>query len=144
MIRDYAASWKQHRFKTWLDELILLNCVQKTLENQLNSKEMKPVTPKEYQPWIFIGRTDAEVEVPIHCPPNGKSQLIGKDPDAGEDWRQKKRMTEDEMAGWHHWLSGHEFEQTPGETEGQESLKDRRAWCAAVQGITKNQTWLSD
>ena len=75
------------------------------------------------QPWIFIGRTDAGAEAPILWLLHAKSELIGKDPDAEEDWRQgEKGMTENEMIGWHHWLNGHEFEQTLGNNEGQGSL----------------------
>ena len=85
--------------------------LEKTLESLLDTKEIKPVNPKENQPWIFIERTDAEAEAPILWPPDAKNWLIWKDPDAGEDWRQEeKRMTEDEMVGWHRWLNGHEFE----------------------------------
>ena len=95
--------------------------------------------PKGNQFWIFIRRTDAEAEVPILWPLDEKSWLIGKDPDAGEDWRQEEKgMTEDEMAGWHHWLSGHEFEQTVGDSEGQGSL------VAAVHGVIKSWRWLRD
>ena len=79
---------------------------------------IKPVNPEGNQPWIFIWRTDAEAEAPILWPPDVKSQLIRKDPDAGKDWRQEKKgTTEDEMIGWHHGLSGHEFEQAPGDGE---------------------------
>ena len=88
----------------------------------LNSKEIKPVHPKGNQPWTNIGRTDAETEVPVLWPPDEKSRLIGKDPDAGKDWRQEEKgATEDEMVGWHHLLNGHEFEQTLGNSEGQGS-----------------------
>ena len=80
-------------------------------------------TRKKNQPWIVIERTDAEVEAPILWPPDSKSQLMGKDSDAGKDWRQEKRgMTKDEMVGWHHWFNGHEFEQTLGDSGGQGSL----------------------
>ena len=91
------------------------------------------------QPSIFIGRTDAEAEAPILWPPDVKSRPAGKDPDAGKGWWQeeKRTVTEDKMFGWHHRLSGHEFEQTPGESEGQE------AWHAAVPGVTKSWTRLS-
>ena len=83
----------------------------------------KPVNPNGKQPWIFIGRNDAEVEAPILWPLDVKSRLMGKDPDAGKDWGQEEKgMTEDEIVGWHHWLNGHEFEQTPGDGEGQGSL----------------------
>ena len=82
-----------------------------TLESLLDCKEIKPVNPKGNQSWIFIGRTDAEVEAPIIWPPDVKSWLIGKDPDAGKDWRQEEKgMTEDETVGWHHRLYGDEFE----------------------------------
>ena len=85
--------------------------LEKTLESPLGSKEIKPVNSKGNQPWVFIERTDAEAEAPILWPPDAKSWLIGKDPDAGKDWGQEeKRMTEDEMAGWHHQLDRHEFE----------------------------------
>ena len=104
------------------EELMLLNCVtEKALESPLDCKEIKPFNSKGNQPWIFIGRTDAEV--PIPWPPDVKSHLTGKDPDAGTNWGQEeKRVTEDEMVGWCHWLNGHEFEQTPRDTEGQGSL----------------------
>ena len=84
---------------------------------------IKPVHPKRNQSWIFTGRTDAEAETPILWPPDAKNGLIGKDPDAGKDWRQKEKgTTEDEMVGWHHWLYGHEFEQALGFGDGQGSL----------------------
>ena len=86
-------------------------------------EEIKPVNPKGNQSWIFTGRTDAEAEAPILWPPDVKSQLIRKDPDAGKDWWQKeKETTEDKMVGWHHWLNEHEFEQALGDGEGQGSL----------------------
>jgi len=91
-----------------------------TLESPLDSKEIKTINPKGNQSWIFIGRTDAEVEAPILWPPAVKSQLTGKDPDAGKDWTQEEKgPKEDEMVGWHHWLNGHEFEQAPGVGDGQ-------------------------
>ena len=104
------------------EELMLLNCAdEKALESPLDCKEIKPFNSKGNQSWIFIGRTDAEV--PIPWPPDAKSHLTGKDPDAGTNWGQEeKRVTEDEMVGWYHWLNGHEFEQTPRDTEGQGSL----------------------
>ena len=93
------------------EELMLLNCDMKTLENPLDSKEIQPVYPKRNQSWIFLGKTDAEAETPILWPPNRKNWLIWKDPDAGKDWRREvKGMTKDEMFAWHHWLDGHEFE----------------------------------
>ena len=102
--------------------------MDKTLESSLDSKEIQPVNPKGNQSWIFIGRTDAEAETPILWLSDAKSWLSGKDPDAQKDWRQKKGVTEDEMVGWHHQPNGHEFEQTPGDSEGQGSLMYCRAW----------------
>ena len=97
------------------------------------------VNPKGNQPWIFIGKTDAEAESPILWPPDAKSRLIGKDPDAGKDWGQKEKgVPEAEMVGWHPWLNGHEFRQTQLDNEEQE------AWRHAVHEITKSRTWLSN
>ena len=84
--------------------------LEKTPESPLDSKEIQPVHPKGDQSWVFIGTTDVEAETPVFWPPDVRSWLIWKDPDAGKDWRQKKEMTEDEMVGWHHRLDGHEFE----------------------------------
>ena len=85
--------------------------LEKTLESPLNSKGIKAVNTKGNQSWLFIGRTDAEAETPIIWPPDVKNWLIWKDPDAGKDWGQEEKgMTEDEMAGWHLWLNGYEFE----------------------------------
>jgi len=93
------------------------------------SNPISLVNPKGNQPWILIGRTDAEAEVPILWPPDSKSRLIGKDPDTGKDWRQKEKgKTEHEMVGWHHRFNGHEFEQTPGDGEGQGSLVCYSPW----------------
>ena len=99
---------------------------EKTLESPLDCKEIKPVNPKGNQPWIFIGRTDAEAAAPILWPLDAKSQLIGKDPDVGKDWRQEEK--ENEMVGWHHWLNGHEFDQAPGDGEGQRGLACCSPW----------------
>ena len=93
--------------------------LEKTLESPLDCNEIHPVHPKINQPWVFIGRTDVEAEAPIFWPPDAKSQLIGKDPGAGQE---EKGTAEDEMVGWHHWLNGHEFEQALGDGEGQGSL----------------------
>ena len=103
--------------------------LEKTLESPLDCKEIKPVKPKGNQPWIFIGRTDAEAEAPILYPPDVKSWLTGKNPDARKDWEQEEKgTTEDEMVGWHYRLNGHEFEQAPGDSEGQGSLVFCSAW----------------
>jgi len=98
---DYKESWMPKNWSFWTV----------VLESPLDSKEIQPVHPKGNQSWIFIGKTDAEAETSILCPPDVKNLLIWKDSDAGKDWRQEdKGMTEDVMVGWHHWLEGHEFE----------------------------------
>ena len=122
--------------KNWYFWIVVL---EKTLESPLDSKEIKPVNPKGNQPWILIGRTGAEAEAPIRWPPDAKSQHIGKDLDAGKDGGQEKGATEDEMAGWHHWLNGHEFEQTLGDCGGQGYSQH-----AAFHGIAKSWRGLSD
>ena len=102
--------------KNWCFQTVVL---EKTLESPTDSKEIEPVSPKGNQPWIFTERTDAEAEAPILWLPDGKSGLIGKNTDAGKDWGQEEKgMTEDEMVRQHHWLNGHEFEQTLGDSEG--------------------------
>ena len=116
--------------RNWCFQIVVL---EKTLESPLDSKEIKPINPKGSQSWIFIGRTDAEAEIPILWPPDGKSWLIEKDPDAGKDWRQQeKRVVEDDMIRWHHQLSGYEFEQTLGD------MKDTGTWRAAVHGVKES------
>ena len=103
--------------------------LEKTLENPLDCNEIQPVHPKGDQSWVFIGRTDAEAETPILWPRDAKNGFIGKDPDAGKDGRQEEKgTTEDEMVGWHHRLNGHEFEQAPGDGEGQGSLACCSPW----------------
>ena len=102
---DCEESWA---LKNWCFWVVVL---EKTLESPLNCKEIQPVHPKGNQSWIFIGRTGVEPETPILWPPDAKNWLIGRDPDAGKDWRQEEKgMEEDEMVGWHHWLDGQEFE----------------------------------
>ena len=101
---DYKESWVQKNWSFWTVVL------EKTLESPLDCKETQPVHPKENQSWIIIERTDVEAETPILWPPDAKSWLIWKDPDAGKNWRWEKGMTEDEMVGWHQRLNGHEFE----------------------------------
>ena len=103
--------------------------LENNFESPLDSREFKLVNPKRNEPWIFIGRTDAETEAPIPWPPDAKNWLIGKDPDAGEDRRQEEKGTAgDEMVEWHHLFSGHEFEQTLGDSEGQGSLECCSPW----------------
>ena len=112
--------------KNWCLPAVVL---KKTLESPLDSKEIHPVNPKGNQSWIFIGRTDAEAEAPILWAPDVKNQHIGKDPDAGKDWRQEEKgTTEDEMVGLYHRLDGREFEQTPGVGDGRESLSYCSPW----------------
>ena len=102
---DYKESWAPKNWCIWTEVL------EKTLDSPLDCKEIQPVHPKVNQSWIFNGRTDVEAETPILWPPDAKSWLIWKDPDAGKGWRQEEKgTTEDAMVGWHHWLDGHEFE----------------------------------
>ena len=102
---DYKESLASKNWHFWTVVL------EKTLESPLDCKEIQPVHPKGNQSWIFIGRIVAEAETPILWPSDAKNWLIGKDPDAGKDWKhEEKGMAEDEMAGWHHWLYRHEFE----------------------------------
>ena len=112
--------------KNWCFRIVVLG---KTLESPLDCKEIKLVHPKGNQPWTLIGRTDAEAKALLLWPPNVKSWLTEKDPDAEKDWGQEeKSMTEDEMVGWHHWLNGHEFEQIQGDSEGQGSQACCSPW----------------
>ena len=116
--------------------------MEKTLESPLDCKEIKPVNSKGNQSWIFIGRTDVEAETPILWPPDVKNWLIGKDHDAGKDWRrEEKGTTEDEMVGWHHWLDGHEFEQSVGVGDGQRSLACCSPWGGKESDTTEGLNW---
>ena len=115
--------------------------LEKTLESSLDSEEIQAVHPKGNQYWIYIGRTDAEAEALILWPPDVKSWLTGKDLDTGKDWGQEEKgMTEDEMVGWHHWLNGHEFDQTPGDREGQGGLACCSPWGCKELNTTE---WLN-
>ena len=130
----YKESWT---LKNWYFWTVML---EKTFESPLNCKEIKPVNPKENQSWIFIGRTDAEAKVPIFWSPDAKNWLIRKDSDAGKEWRQEEEgMTENEMAGWHHCLDGHKFEQTLRDSEGQGSLA-----CCSPWGCRVGQDWATE
>ena len=112
--------------KNWCLQTVLL---EKTLESPLDSKEIQPVNPKGNQPWMFTGRTDAKTDAPVLWPPDAKSQLIGKDPDARKHWRHKQKgVTKDKMVRWHHQLNGHELEQTLGDRGGQGSLECCGLW----------------
>ena len=120
---DHKENWEP---KNWCFWTVVL---EKTLERPLDCKEIQLVSTKENQSWMFIGRTDAEVGTPILWPPDVKNWLIGKDPDAGKDWKQERKvLTEDEMVGWHHRLDGHEFEQGPGVGDGQVNLACCSSW----------------
>ena len=115
---DYKKSWAP---KNWCFWTVIL---EKTLERPLDCKEIQPVNPKENQSWIFIGRTDDEAETLILWPPDAKNWLLGKDPDAGKEWRQEENgTTEDEMVGWHHRLDTHECEQALRVGDRQGSLE---------------------
>ena len=127
---DHKESWVP---KNWCFQTVVL---KKTLESPLDRKEIKPVNPKGNHPWIFIGRAGAEA--PILWLPGAKSQLIGKDPHAGKDWRQKqKEVSEDEMVEWHHWPNGHESEQTWGDSERQVSLVCCSPWSIKESDMTE-------
>ena len=130
---DYKESWAP---KNWCFWTVVL---EKTLESPLDNKEIQPVHPKGNQSWIFIGRTDAEAETSILWATWCEELTHLKRPHTGKDWRQEEKgMAEDEMVRWHHWLNEHEFEWTLAVG------MDREAWCAAVHGVTKSRTWLSN
>ena len=133
---DYKESWVP---KNWCFCTVVL---EKTLQNPMDCKEIQPVNPKGNQSWIFIGRTDAEAEIPILWLTVMKNWLIWKDPDAGKDWRQEEKGTiEDEMVEWHHWLNGHEFEQAPGVGDGQGSLACCSPWGRKELNMTEWLNW---
>ena len=120
---DHKEGWV---LKNWCFWTMVLD---KTLESLLDCKEFQPVNPKGNQSWIFIGRTDVEAETSILWPPNAKNWLTGKDPENGKDWRQEEKgTTGDEMAGWHHRLDGHEFEQAPRTGDRQGGLECCSLW----------------
>ena len=133
---DYEESWA---LKNWCFWIVVL---EKTLKSPLDCKNIQPVHPKGNQSWIFIGRTDAEAETPKLWPPVAKNWLIGKDPDAGKDWKQEKGMTEDEVVGCHHWLDGHGFEQAPGVDDGQGSLVCCSPWGRKESDTTEQLNWI--
>ena len=136
MYMDHKERWAP---KNWCFWTVVL---ENTLESPLDCKEIQPVHPKGDQPWMFTGRTDAEAEAPILCPPDAKSWLTEKDPDAGKDWRQEEKgTTEDEMVGWRHRLHGHEFEQALGVGDGQGSLVRCSPWGRKELDTTKWLNW---
>ena len=133
---DYKESWIQ---KNWCFWTVVL---EKTLESLLDCKEIQPLHPKGDQSWVFIGRTDAEAETPILWPPDMKSWLIGKGPDAGKDWGQEEKgTTEDEIVGWHNRLDGHEFGWTPGVGVGQGGLACCSPWSRKELDMTEQLNW---
>ena len=118
---------------------VLKNCYFRILVLEKTPESLGLQGDQIKQPWVFIGKTDTEAEAPVLWPPDVKSWLIWKDSDAAKDWGQeKKRVTENEMVGWHHWLNGHELGQL------QKTVKDREAWSAAVHETAKSWIWLSD
>ena len=124
------------------EELMLLNCGVGEYESPLDCKEIQPVHSEGDQPWDFFGRTDAKAETPVLWPPHVKSWLIGKDSDAGRDWGQKEKgTTEDEMAGWHHWLNGCESQWTPGVGDGQGGLACCDSWGRKESDTTERMIW---
>ena len=133
---NYKEIWAPKNWCFWTMVL------EKTLESPLDCKEIQPFHPKGDQSWVFIGRTDFEAETPILRPPDAKSWLIWKDPNAGKDWEQEEKgMTEDEMAGWHHWLDGHGFVWTPGVGDGQGGLACCSPWGRKESDMTKRLNW---
>ena len=133
---NYKKSWVP---KNWCFWTVVL---EKTFESPLDCKEIQPVHPTGNQSWIFIGRTDAEAETPIFWPLDVKNWLIWKDPNAGKDWRrEEKGMTEDEMAGWHHWLDGRESQWTLEVGDGQGNLTCCSPWGRKESDTTKRLNW---
>ena len=129
---DYKESWELKNLCFWTVVL------EKTLKSPLDCKKIQPVHPKGNQSWIFIGRTDAEAETPILWPPDEKSWLIWKHPDAGKDWGQEEKgTTEDEMVGWHHRLNGHEFGWTLGVDNGQGGIACCSSWDCKESDTTE-------
>ena len=133
---DCEESWAPKNWCFWTAVL------EKTLESPLDCKEIQPVHSKGDQSWVFIGRTDAKAETPILWPPDAKSWLIRKDPDSGRDWGQEEKgTTEDEMAGWHHWLDGCDSEWIPGDGDGQGGLACCGSWGRKEPDTTEQLNW---
>ena len=134
-------SWTVQKAECQRIDVFELWCWRRFL-SPLDCKGIQLVYPKGNHSWIFIGRTDAEAETPILWPLDAKNWLIGKDPDAGKDWRQEEKgMTEDEMVGWHHGLNGHEFESTPRFGDGQGGLACCSPWGHKELDTTERLNW---
>ena len=134
-------SWTTKKAEHWRTDAWTV-MLEKTLESPLDCKVIQPVYPKGNQSWIFIGRTDVEAETPILWPPDVKSWLIWRDPDAGKDWGQdEKGTTEDEMVRWYHRLNGHEFEHVPGAGDRQEGLACCSPWGCKELDTTEQLNW---
>ena len=133
---DSEESWA---LKNWCFLTVVL---EKTLESPLDCKEIQPVHSEGDQPWDFFGGNEAKAETPIPCPPHAKSWLIGKDSDAGRDWGQEEKgMTEDEMAGWHHWFDGRESQWTPGVGDEQRGVACCDSWGHKESDMTEWLNW---
>ena len=132
---DYKESWELKNWCFWTVGL------EKTLESPFDCKEIQPVHLKGDQSWVFFGGSDVEAETPVLWPPDAKSWLIWKDPDAGKDWGQEKGTIEDEMVGWHHWLNGHGFGWAPGVGVEQGGLACCSSWGCKELDATERLNW---
>ena len=142
--KDITLVTKVHLVKATVFPVVMYGSVvlEKILESPLDNKEIQPIHPKGNQSWIFIGMTDAEAETPILWPPDVKNWLIGKDPDAGKEWRWEEKGTiEDEMVGWHFRLNGDEFEQALGVGDGQRNLLCCSPWDCKESDLTERLNW---
>ena len=155
--RDITLPTKVHLVKSMVFPVVMYGCeeiwvpknwcfwtvvLEKTLESSLAYKEIQPVHSKGDWSWVFFGRNDAKVETPVLWPPHVKSWLTGKDSDAQRDWGQEEKgTTEAEMAGWHHWLNGHESEWTPGVGDGQGGLACCNSWGRKESDTTERLNW---
>ena len=133
---DSEETWALNNWCVWTVVL------EKTPEGPLDCKEIQPVYSEGDQPWDFFGRNDAKAEAPVLWPPHVKSWLIGKDSDSGRDWGQEEKgLTDDEMAGWHHWLDGHKSKWTPGDGDGQGGLACCYSWGRKESDMTERLNW---